>query len=306
MDDAVLEPVTDRTPQHGEHDPFAIAQLAADDLRPSERPRVEQLAAECTDCAALLARPPRLADRHGRASRAARRSPIPRFPTHRSRRSAPPQGRLAPPADRTPKPAICVHAAARRRDLDAGPGRTPDQWGRPAVPRHDECAGQRTGSGRDERLRRRGRARGTDRVGDRHRRRQRVHDAGCLRGAGNRRACSRDARADRRVDPQRRPRGRRCAPGTRRVAAGRDDDRLRAPPTIRRRTRGRTRTRSRHRPRFRRRAEGQDQDATAPGPAPEATTAAPADPATSASWLVLLVAGLVLVFIRPIARRLAQ
>jgi hypothetical protein len=54
VDDAVLEPVTDRTPQHAEHDPFAIAQLAADDLRPSERPRVERLAVECRDCAALL------------------------------------------------------------------------------------------------------------------------------------------------------------------------------------------------------------------------------------------------------------
>ena len=54
MSDVVLEPVTDRTPQHAEHDPFAIAQLAADDLRPSERPRVERLAAECTECAALL------------------------------------------------------------------------------------------------------------------------------------------------------------------------------------------------------------------------------------------------------------
>jgi hypothetical protein len=50
-----LERVTDRTPQHAEHDPFAIAQLAADDLRPSERPAVERMAAECRDCATLLA-----------------------------------------------------------------------------------------------------------------------------------------------------------------------------------------------------------------------------------------------------------
>jgi hypothetical protein len=50
-----LDPVTDRTPQHAEHDPFAIAQLAADDLKPSERAPVELLAAECRECATLLA-----------------------------------------------------------------------------------------------------------------------------------------------------------------------------------------------------------------------------------------------------------
>jgi hypothetical protein len=50
-----LDPVIDRTPHHAEHDAFAIAQLAADDLRPSERPAVERMAAECRECATLLA-----------------------------------------------------------------------------------------------------------------------------------------------------------------------------------------------------------------------------------------------------------
>ena len=130
---------------------------------------------------------------------------------------------------------------------------------------------------------------------DRHLRRQRVHDAGRLRGAGNRRACGRDARADRSVDHQRRPRGRRCAPGTRRVAAGRDDDRLRSPARESSKDQG---TNAGRGPGTDRgpgaRRSGEDQDATAPAPAPAATTAAAADPATSAGWLVLLVAGLVL------------
>ena len=47
--------VTDRTPRHPEHDPFLIAQYAADDLRPSERPRATELIESCRECASLAA-----------------------------------------------------------------------------------------------------------------------------------------------------------------------------------------------------------------------------------------------------------
>lgn len=55
MDEPVLHPVIDRTPQHDQHDPFAIAQLAADDLRPTERARAIVLVGSCRECATLLA-----------------------------------------------------------------------------------------------------------------------------------------------------------------------------------------------------------------------------------------------------------
>jgi len=47
--------VSGRTPQHADHDTFLVAQLAADDLRPSERPVALALAADCDACAGLLA-----------------------------------------------------------------------------------------------------------------------------------------------------------------------------------------------------------------------------------------------------------
>ena len=47
--------VSDRTPQHADHDVFLVAQLAADDLRPSERPVALELVANCHACATLLA-----------------------------------------------------------------------------------------------------------------------------------------------------------------------------------------------------------------------------------------------------------
>ena len=45
--------VTDRTPQHAQHDPFLIAQHAADDLHPSERPRATEMIDGCRECASL-------------------------------------------------------------------------------------------------------------------------------------------------------------------------------------------------------------------------------------------------------------
>src|SRR5688572_7059594 len=47
--------VTDRTPQHSQHDPFLIAQYAADDLRPSERSRATEMIEACRECASLAA-----------------------------------------------------------------------------------------------------------------------------------------------------------------------------------------------------------------------------------------------------------
>ena len=50
-----MHPVIDRTPQHAEHDPFLIALAAAEDLRPTERLRADELLASCRECAALAA-----------------------------------------------------------------------------------------------------------------------------------------------------------------------------------------------------------------------------------------------------------
>ena len=146
--EAVLKPVTDRTPQHAEHDPFVIAQLAADDLRPSERPDVERLAAECRDCAALLDDLRTLDDRDDRTA------PMPAGLRPRDfRLTEADAARLRKGGWRRVfgglrGAAVRVHAATRRRDLDAGPRRAPDHRGRPAVPRQHERAGKRPGPGR--------------------------------------------------------------------------------------------------------------------------------------------------------------